>query len=50
MEKSNKIQYWVGNLPKMSKIVFTQKDVADQFSITNAVNTRNASYRLVKKE
>lgn len=49
MEKGNKIRYWVDNLPKMGKNIFTQEDVARQFPSMSVPNTRNTLHRLVKK-
>lgn len=49
MEKGTKIRYWVNNLPKMGRNVFTQEDVARQFPSMSVPNTRNALHRLVKK-
>lgn len=49
MEEGSKIRYWVDNLPKMGKNVFTKEDVTRQFPFLSVPNVRNALHRLVKK-
>ncbi|GHT14655.1 hypothetical protein AGMMS4956_12870 [Bacteroidia bacterium] len=50
MEEYKKIEYWVNDLPKRGKSVFTKQDVENQFSSMSYFSIRNALNRLTKKK
>jgi predicted transcriptional regulator of viral defense system len=49
MEEYNKIGYWVEDLPKRGKIIFSKQEVLNQFPDMPHDNIRNTLYRLNKK-
>ena len=50
MEEYSKIGYWIEDLPKKGKIVFSKEEVVRQFSDMSPNNIRNALYRLGKRK
>ena len=49
VEEYHKIGYWVEDLPKKGKIVFSKQEVVRQFPDMSRYNIRNSLYRLAKK-
>ncbi|KAA6346325.1 hypothetical protein EZS27_006154 [termite gut metagenome] len=49
MEQYSKVRYWIEDLPKRGKIVFSQQEVENQFPELSLDNIRNSLYRLVAK-
>ena len=49
MEEYSKIRYWIEDLPKKGKIVFSKEEIVRQFPDMSSNNIRNALYRLGKK-
>jgi predicted transcriptional regulator of viral defense system len=49
MEQYNKVRYWIDDLPKRGKIVFSQQEVVDKFPHLPLANIRNSLYRLIAK-
>ncbi|GHV34507.1 hypothetical protein FACS1894178_2140 [Bacteroidia bacterium] len=50
MEQYSKVRYWIEDLPKRGKIVFSQQEVEKQFPDLSLANIRNSLYRLVAKK
>ena len=50
MEEYSKIGYWIEDLPKKGKIVFSKEEIVRQFPDMSYNNIRNALYRLGKKK
>jgi len=49
MEQYSKIRYWIEDLPKRGRIVFSQQDAENQFPSLSLDSIRSSLYRLVKK-
>jgi predicted transcriptional regulator of viral defense system len=50
MEQYSKVRYWIEDLPKKGKIVFSQKEVEKQFPHLSLNSIRSSLYRLVAKK
>jgi predicted transcriptional regulator of viral defense system len=50
MEQYSKIRYWIEDLPKRGKIVFSQQEIEKQFPHLSLDSIRSSLYRLVAKK